>query len=206
MRLPSDKDAKILDFGCGFGQTLKELMKLGYKNVIGCDVDKNALEIARQHGLNVENCSDLDSFSRKYQDYFDFIIMSHVLEHFPKDRIVPALKSIRAMLKSGVLFIMVPNAQSNTGAYWAYEDFTHFTLFTSGSIYYVLKMAGFDEIEFVDIECLEGIPFIKRMIKKFLLRLYKFNIHFWNRVTSSSFHKPSPEIYSFEIKVIARKL
>ncbi|MGB9794568.1 hypothetical protein [Caldisericum exile] len=66
-------------------------------------------------------------------------------------------------------------------------------------------MAGFDEIEFVDIEYLEGL-FIKRMIKKFLLRLYKFNIHFWNRVTSSSFHKPSPEIYSFEIKVIARKL
>jgi hypothetical protein len=63
---------------------------------------------------------------------------------------------------------MVRNVQSNTGSYWAYEYFTHFTLFTSGSIYYVLKMAGFDEIEFVDVECLEGIPFIKRMIKKFL--------------------------------------
>jgi 2-polyprenyl-3-methyl-5-hydroxy-6-metoxy-1,4-benzoquinol methylase len=95
-------------------------MKLGYKNVIGCDVDKNALEIARQHGLNVENCSDLDSFSRKYQDYFDFIIMSHVLEHFPKDRIVPALKSIRAMLKSGggcylSWFLMLKVTQEHTG-------------------------------------------------------------------------------------------
>ncbi|MGC9101323.1 MAG: hypothetical protein ACP5HC_08750 [Caldisericum sp.] len=54
---------------------------------------------------------------------------------------------------------MVRNVQSNTGAYWAYEDFSHFTLFTSGSIYYVLKMAGFDEI-------------MKRLVKK-LIRLIK---------------------------------
>jgi len=66
-------------------------------------------------------------------------------------------------------------------------------------------MAGYDNIEFVDIDCLEGLNPLKRLLKSFFLKIYKLNIHFWNRVTSSSFHITSPEIFSYEIKVIARK-
>jgi len=61
---------------------------------------------------------------------------------------------------------MVPNAQSPVGCYWAYEDFTHTTLFTAGSLYYVLKMAGFKEITFVDPLCIEGLPLWKKMVRK----------------------------------------
>lgn len=43
---------------------------------------------------------------------------------------------------------MMPNAQSNTDCYWAYEDFTHYTLFIAGSLLYVLREAGFTNIEF----------------------------------------------------------
>lgn len=206
-RLPQDMNSKILDFGCGFGQLIRELKKLGYHHVIGADIDKEAIDFARSKGFYVEEVNDLDAFTAKYENYFDMVIMSHVLEHIPKKEVIPFLVRIKKVLKKqGCLFVMVPNAQSNTGAYWAYEDFTHETLFTSGSIYYVLKKAGFDEIEFIDIECLEGLGLIKRLLRKFLLSIYKFNLHFWNKVTSSSFHKPSPEIFSYEIKVMARKL
>jgi len=205
-RLPKDKSLPILDFGCGFGQTLLALRDLGYGNIIGCDIDDEAIKYCISQGLKVENCSNLDEFVNKYENHFDFIIMSHVLEHFSKKEIISTLIKLRKMLKEdGELMIMVPNAQSNTGAYWAYEDFTHTTLFTSGSIYYVLKIAGFSKIEFIDVECLEGLTFVKRYLKKLLLSIYKVNLHFWNRVTSSSFHKPSSEIFSFEIKVKARK-
>jgi hypothetical protein len=103
------------------------------------------------------------------------------------------------------VIITVPNAQSNTGAYWAYEDFTHEYLFTSGSIYYVLTLAGFRQIEFIDIDCTEGLPIIKKLVRKILLKMYKAKVHFYNKITCSSFHKQSPEIYSFEIKVLAKK-
>ena len=99
---------------------------------------------------------------------------------------------------------MVPNAQSNTNCYWAYEDFTHTTLFTSGSIFYVLKMAGFKEIRFVDTDCTAGLPYHKKILRKLLMKIFYFRVEFWNRVTSSSFHKPSPKIYSYEIKVLAK--
>jgi len=205
-RLPSNKDELILDFGCGFGQTLIELKKIGYKNVFGCDIDDHALNYCRSKGLNVEKVDSINSFVEKYKGKFDMVLMFHVLEHFPKSEIIPTLKAVKELLKEGgVLIITVPNAQSNTGAYWAYEDFTHEYLFTSGSIYYVLTMAGFRQIEFIDIDCTEGLPIIIKLIRKFLLKMYTSKVHFYNKITGSSFHKQSPEIYSFEIKVLAKK-
>lgn len=106
--------------------------------------------------------------------------------------------------KNGQIYISVPNAQSNTGCYWAYEDFTHETLYTSGSLFYVLKMAGFNQIEFLDIDGLENTKGIKKAIKKVLLEIYKQNIKFWNKITSSSFHQPSPQCFCYEIKVLAK--
>ncbi len=99
--------------------------------------------------------------------------------------------------------VAVPNAQANTGAYWAYEDWTHTTIFTTGSLYYVLKAAGFNNIEFLDIDCSMGSPLIKKIIRKALLKLYKLNLSFWNKVTCSSFHKTSPQVFSYEIKAKA---
>jgi hypothetical protein len=99
---------------------------------------------------------------------------------------------------------MVPNAQSNTGAYWAYEDFTHHTLFTTGSIYYVLKSAGFDSIEFLDPQGTSNSGFAIKIIKRLFLKVYKLKKLFWNKVTSSSYHEPSPEIFTYELKVLAK--
>ena len=100
--------------------------------------------------------------------------------------------------------IMVPNAQSVTGAYWMYEDFTHYTLYTAGSMSYVLKAAGYEYIHFVNPDGTEFMSAPKKLIIKTLLAYYRLKQDFWNLVTQSSFHKPSPRIYSFELKVVAR--
>jgi len=66
-------------------------------------------------------------------------------------------------------------------------------------------MTGFPTIEYVDIDCTKGLSTIKKLIRKALLKVCEIKIDFWNRVTSSSFHKPSPKIFSYEIKVMAIK-
>jgi len=104
-----------------------------------------------------------------------------------------------------MLLIAVRNSQSNTDCYWEHENWTHTTIFTSGSIYYVLRSAGFTKIEFIDIDCTLGMPLLKAMVKKFFLGIYKMNKGFWNKVTGSSYHAPSPQIYSYEIKVKAQQ-
>lgn len=204
--LPQVKESNILDIGCGFGQILLALKKIGYTNLKGIDIADEAINYCEKKGFNVEKIADLIEFSIKNNERYDFIIMSHVLEHLEKERIIETLVGIKNNLLSenGLLFIAVPNAQSNTGCYWAYEDFTHHTLFTAGSLYFVLKSAGFESVEFLDTDGLEGSILVIKLLKKFLLFLYKANIHFWNRVTNSSFHRPSPQIFTYELKAIAK--
>jgi predicted TPR repeat methyltransferase len=205
--LPKDRKTKILDIGCGLGQTLSNLKKNGYINIKGVDISVDAIEQCRKKGLDVTLITDIISFCRKSRDKYDFIIMSHVLEHIEKQNIIDTLKAInlKILTKEGLICIMVPNAQSNTNCYWAYEDFTHTMLFTSGSIYYVLKAAGFSNIKFLDVNGLDGSNMYYKIFKRILLKIYIANKHFWNKVTSSSYHEPSPQIYSYEIKVLAGK-
>lgn len=202
--LGSAKSARILDFGCGFGQLSMSLRSLGYLEVEGLDISPEAIDYCRRNGLRCHS-ADGNEFYDSHRHWYDFVIMSHVVEHFPKDEIIPLLMRVKSSLKpGGAVIVIVPNAQSNTNAYWAYEDFTHHTLFTTGSLYYVLRAAGFVNVEFLDLECLEGLSAPKRLIKKFLLSVYRKNYTFWNRVTSSTVHAPSPVAFSFEVKAIAR--
>jgi|SRR4030095_259978 len=205
--LPKDKNAAILDVGCGLCKHLSKLKELGYENLLGIDVAGEAVSEGGKYGIEVIKIDDIIKFSSECKKKFDFIIMAHVIEHIEKQKIIPTLKSIASLLNpNGSFYSVVPNAQSNTGCYWAYEDFTHHTLFTAGSILYVLKAAGFERIRFLDISSLSGLKNIKKIMRKILLRIYVLNFTFWNRVTDSHFHNPSPKIFSFEIKVLAQKV
>lgn len=204
--------ARILDIGCGFGQTLNAIKNKKYKwggemndfNLFGIDINENAIKYVKSLGIESQTIKDILEFNPK--EKFDLIIITHVLEHLPKDNIINTLKYFKENLlnENGSIFIAVPNAQSNTNCYWAYEDFTHTTLFTAGSIIYVLKMAGFNSINIIDKDATQGLSFIKKNIKKLFLLAYKINYKFWNRITSSAFHNPSPQVFSYEIKVLAK--
>jgi len=200
-----DNSLNILDYGCGFGQTIQALKKDGYKNCYGVDIENSAIAFCEKNGLTVKKLN-LQNLYNPYSFKFDVIILSHIIEHIPKSKIIDTLILIKNefLEKNGKLLVAVPNAQSNTDSYWAYEDWTHTTLFTSGSLYYVLKSAGFNSIEFLDIDCSIGDKGFRRIIRKFFLYLYKFNKSFWNKITCSSYHKPSLEIFSYEIKVKAQ--
>ncbi len=199
-RIP--KTASILDFGCGFGQLLNALRNDGYKSVAGVDITPAAVSHCQSIGIQI-----FDSLDAVISDgtKFDWIVMSHVLEHIDKDAIILLLNRIRTELlrPDGKFMIMVPNAMSNTDCYWRYEDWTHTLLFTPGSLLYVLRAAGFTSIHFIDPDCTEGSCWYNLIAKKMGLKLYRANRAFWNRITASSYHKPSPQIFSFELKAVA---
>jgi SAM-dependent methyltransferase len=205
-QLARKREPAILDFGCGLGQLLVALKSAGFNALEGLDVDPRAIAQCRALGFTChDGAANGPAFYEHHHGRYDFVIMSHVLEHFPKELIIEQLARIKQLLKEdGALIVMVPNAQSATGAYWAYEDFTHNLLFTSGSLRYVLRAAGFSRVDFLDPWCVEGLSLAKRWIRLALLALYRANYRFWNRVTASAVHAASPVLLSYEIKAIAR--
>lgn len=210
-QLKGDTRLRILDIGCGLGQTMSVLRHDGFCNIQGLDACRESLSFCQSAGLTVQFCdlnAGLPEKSDTFSPPFDIVLLNHVLEHLEKGKIVDILRQIRQLLRpdTGRLLLSVPNAQANTAAYWAYEDFTHTTLFTSGSLYYVGTLAGFSSIEFVDIDCTAGMgrwydP-ILWILRKSFLPLYRANRFFWNVVTSSPYHAASPPIYSYEIKAV----
>jgi 2-polyprenyl-3-methyl-5-hydroxy-6-metoxy-1,4-benzoquinol methylase len=199
-----DEQPKILDYGCGFGQIMSALKNEKYENVFGVDIEEPAINHCLDNNLNVLEL-DLQNLINPFDFKFDVIIISHVLEHMPKKEIIDTLKCIKKdfLTIGGKLLIAVPNAQSNTGGYWAYEDWTHTTLFTSGALFYVLRAAGFETIVFLDVDCTLGKSKTILVTRKFFLFLYKINKSFWNKITGSHYHGSSPEIFSYEIKAKA---
>lgn len=171
--------------------------------LVGIDINPNAINFVKS--LDIESFLIEDIFTFKPKEKFDLIITTHVLEHLPKNKLIDILKHFResVLKENGAIFVAVPNAQSFTGCYWAYEDFTHNTLFTAGSLIYVLKMAGFKNINIIDKDALAGSKGIKKWIKKVFLKIYTFHIKFWCKMTNSAFHAPSPQVFSYEIKALA---
>ena len=201
----TDHELNILDIGCGLGQMLNHLNSKGFKNLHGIDINEEAINACKKNGLSVEKVNDIREYTVNDSMKFDRIVMSHVLEHIEKEKIIDTLIHIRKNLlkKGGVFLLMVPNAQSYTGAYWLYEDFTHNIMFTAGSCIYVLKAAGFENIEFIDPDGTTYMNPVKRMIIKLLMGYHKLKENTWNKIMQTSYHKPSPRIYTFELKVAA---
>ncbi len=205
--LPAHKGARILDIGCGFGQMLYALKQEGYTQLYGFELLSEAVLFCRdQLQLTVKQGGDIELYASSHKEEYDFIIMSHVLEHLPKDKTIDVLTAISKMLTDkGSLVLMVPNGQSPNHSYWMWEDFTHHTLFTAGSLLYVLKAAGFKNITILDPGDLLDKPIVKRVFKQFFQYIYRINKRFWNSVNSSGYHYASPVVYTWELKVKATK-
>ena len=48
--LPSNKDVRIVDLGCGFGTFVKPAMNAGYSNVVGYDISQEQVDVAHTLG------------------------------------------------------------------------------------------------------------------------------------------------------------
>jgi len=111
--LNGKKRGKLLDIGCGSGEFLNRMRKLGW-DVMGIELDRKAIKLAREHfGLNIyEGTLEEASFS---ENEFDAITMNHVIEHLC-DPITTLKKCYRILKPRGKLVVITPNIES-LGAY-----------------------------------------------------------------------------------------
>lgn len=100
------KNVRVLDVGCGFGQSL------GYHAARGCDVygveaDENIRRVIEKFGFNVH----VGLFDDKLyeENFFDYVTMDQVIEHVTEP--IPVLQGLARILKpDGMAILSTPNA------------------------------------------------------------------------------------------------
>ena len=111
--MPSNlRNGKILDLGCGTGDTLILLKKLGWDSY-GIDMDKQAISIGINRGLKNLKLGTYKDIATYPDNYFDAVRLYHVIEHLDDPAL--CLSLIRKKLKkNGELILGTPNMQSFT--------------------------------------------------------------------------------------------
>jgi len=124
-----NKNIKILDIGCGVGDLEAYLFNKGFNNIVGVDISKNALKIAKQktphYIFRQQNIEKSLPFGNKK---FDVVFCIEVLQHITNPVFV-----MKEMLRVGKnIIITCPNGfwteiRPITKGYLQDPNYIHFT-------------------------------------------------------------------------------
>lgn len=102
-----NKQARILDYGCGYGRTLADLSQAGFTNVVGVDFSEGMLARARVESPGPELIRN-DGHGLPFKnDCFDLVLLFAVLTCIPNDieqrRLVSEAQ--RVLRPGGLLYV-----------------------------------------------------------------------------------------------------
>nr|ADI22456.1 hypothetical protein [uncultured gamma proteobacterium HF0500_05P21] len=152
--LPQNKDTKILDIGFGMGIFSATCIHLGYENVHCADFGakhkllKVSKEFPQIKGVyNIE--STVGDFLGDSDEKFDFIHLSHVIEHIPKHSLLYLVDSIyKSLNRDGIFFARTPNMLGPISLHGLFCTLGHEYGFTEYNLSSLLKICGFEMIQF----------------------------------------------------------
>ncbi len=146
--LPPSKDSAILDVGCGHGNMLYALKSWGYTRIAGLDRSPEQVSLARRIHREVVEADALEHLAQ-HTDSYDVVLAIDLIEHLSLDHARRFLEECRTALRvRGRLIMQLPNAGSVRGGELAWGDITHCRAYSAPAIQQLLKLSGFDEIEF----------------------------------------------------------
>lgn len=123
--LPSDRSARVLDLGCGYGGFLLTLQELGYANVRGIDISAQQVETARLLGVRDVEVGDATA-AFNASGSWDAICLLDVIEHLTRDEAISTLRlCLDHLTERGVLIVRTPNVDASMGTVLSYGDLTH---------------------------------------------------------------------------------
>ncbi len=136
----------ITDFGCGYGDFLKETKELT-KSSVGIELQLDCIKELNNFGIRCENSLDMLK-----NNSIDTFFLFHSFEHLPEP--LKILKEIKCKLrKNGKLIIEVPHANDFLISTIKDENFINFTLWSQhlilhskNSLNKILEYVGFQNI------------------------------------------------------------
>ena len=140
----SNSEIKILEIGCGEGDLMQYLKNKFNCKILGIDISKRQVALAREKSLNVINY-DIFEYLESFEDQkiYDLIILVDVIEHLPKRRIEDLfIRLSKTLKKNGSVIFKFPNGYSPLSKIYFAADFTHVWLPTSTSLEQILSASG----------------------------------------------------------------
>ncbi len=145
--LPRNRNADILDLGCGFGTLVAFLHQLGYVNARGIDGSPEMVRVAARLGISGITEGDIVDHLETAAGSYDMIIALDVVEHFKKDELLRLLEMIHHALRPhGTFLLQTPNGLSHYGRWYGVLDFTHEIILDEESTQQCLNVAGFENV------------------------------------------------------------
>jgi len=131
----------LLDVGCGRGEHLRGFEELGYREK-GIDLSEEAKELLADLEIAIV---DIENEPLPYEDgSFDVVFSKSLIEHLHNSEGF-IREAYRVLKPGGRLITMTPDWESVYKIF--YEDYTHRTPFTRGSLYDIHRVIGFKEIQ-----------------------------------------------------------
>jgi 2-polyprenyl-3-methyl-5-hydroxy-6-metoxy-1,4-benzoquinol methylase len=165
--LPSNRDARILDAGCGYGALLLLMQEEGYTNANGIDISKEQVEVAKALGLaNVQQGDILSEASTRGP--WDAIVMLDVIEHLTRSELLTLLHGLYSHLKPGGVFLArTPNVDGVLGTVLSFGDFTHELHLNLLSAQELFAATPFSDVAIYGIAPVDGSAMV-RIVRRFL--------------------------------------
>jgi 2-polyprenyl-3-methyl-5-hydroxy-6-metoxy-1,4-benzoquinol methylase len=148
--LPTNKDAAILDIGFGDGWFMAACLELGYTNISGAEFAPENKPYLKEWNVNLHKIdTEIGEFLAKHPSEYDFIHMSHVIEHIPKYSLLWIVDALyQALKKDGTLFLRTPNMEGPCANSTYYVTLAHEYGFSGANLKSLLSVCGFDDIRF----------------------------------------------------------
>ena len=184
-----EKEAMILDVGCGYGDKLEQLRQAGYQNISGVEKNTALVELASGKGFTVVSVDDFSM--QENSEKYDVIIMSHIIEHFQYNDLIDFMESYLACLKpDGLLLIATPLMNPSF-----YDDFDHVKPYTHLAI---LSIFG-GNVSQVQYHSKSTI----KLVDLYFLRL-AYQLKFYRTLEMHTFLYPVPRLTNRLLHLIYR--
>lgn len=154
--LPQDRTAPILELGIGDGWFIAACLKLGYQKIYGADFG-----ITHKHNIRAwaPDCvtlfdipSDIGEFLSDKEEQFQFIHLSHVIEHIPKYSLFWIVDApYRALQYGGSILMRTPNMEGPSANSSFYVTLSHEYGFSGSNLISLLDLCGFDDVRLLTL-------------------------------------------------------
>jgi len=198
---PQLTDKIILDLGCGTGEFLNEVKKIGGQTY-GVDIDQEAIKIAKHFFKldHLENKSIEEFLNCENPIQYDYITLFEVFEH--TDNPVEIIKKAKQSLKpEGLLVLSVPSRErilANLAA-WDYP-FHHLSRWSGKALKKILELNDFTNVKIIYLHKFGQLTEV-------FLDLLADKLHFQRaRKFKKDDYNKSPGISKLSFKIMVKKM